>query len=153
MTEHGDGIERTRQLMMAALDDEITRAEREELERRLADDPDLRNEWNGMIRVKEVTRDMVYRSPPAEVWTRYWASVYSRIERGVGWVLISIGAIVLLSYGIWKAVEDVLSDSALPGVIRGAILTLLVGFVILVVSVVREKWFVNRSDPYKDVNQ
>ena len=96
---------------------------------------------------------MTLRSPPQESWDTYWTSVYHRFERGVGWVLLSLGAIVSLSYGLWKAAQEILADTTIPGFIKGAILLAIVGAVVLFVSVAREKWFAYRSDPYKDIQR
>jgi anti-sigma factor RsiW len=143
--------ERARHLMMAALDGELAPAEREAFERLLADDPVLAGEWRQLQRVKEVTSTMAFRNPPTEVWDTYWTGVYRRLERGVAWVLVSLGAIVVLSWGVWQAVRDILQDAALPLVVKGGLLALIVGGVALLVSVVREKVFLARKDPYKDV--
>lgn len=143
--------ERVRQLMMGALDGELARADADELARRLRDDPALEQEWQQLQRVKEVTQAMSLRHPPEETWDHYWTGVYRRLERGVAWILVSIGAVVLLSWGLWQAIQDILGDTALPALIKAGILALIAGAVILLVSVVREKLILRRSDPYKDV--
>jgi len=149
--EDRDRRERMRRLMMAALDGEVSESERAELNRLLKDDAALENEWNRLARVKEVTSTMALRRPPEEVWDRYWGGVYRRLERGVGWILLSVGAVVLLSYGLWTFVQDLIQVSELPLFAKIAVLALIVGLVVLLVSVLREKLFVRRSDPYKDV--
>lgn len=146
-------IERIRGLMMAALDGEISPAEQEILEQSLQQNPDLQGEWREMQRVKEVTTMISVRKPPEEVWASYWTQVYARNERKVAWVLISVGAIVLLSWGLWQFVLSVLSELDMPDFIKLAIGVLSVGTVILAVSVVREKLFVNKNDPYKDIER
>ncbi|MCZ6857344.1 MAG: hypothetical protein O7F70_05040, partial [Gemmatimonadetes bacterium] len=83
----------------------------------------------------------------------YWTSVYHRFERGVGWIMLSLGAIVSLSYGLWQVVQEIIADAAIPVAIKAAIFVGMVGAVIVFVSVAREKWFVSRSDPYKDVQR
>ncbi len=145
--------ERVRQLLMSGLDGELNAEEREELERILGADPRLRDEWNRLSKVKEVTQSMVLRKPPEEVWEDYWASVYSRLERGIGWILVSVGAIVLLSYGAWQGVQALIADVDMPWFLKGAILATSVGLVVLFVSVLREKLFIRVRDPYKDVQR
>lgn len=145
--------DRALELMMAALDDEIDAAGREELEARLRSDADLRSEWERLRRVKEVTTNMALRKPPEEVWDRYWVSVYNRIERGIGWVLASLGATILVSFGLWKFVEALFKDNEMPGFIRVSILVLIVGLVVLAVSVIREKFFTGRRDAYKEIER
>lgn len=143
--------ERVRQLMMGALDGELSPGDRDELAHVLQHDPVLQQEWQQLQRVKEVTQTMSLRHPPEETWDRYWTGVYRRLERGVAWILVSIGVIVLLSWGVWQAIQDILGDTALPAFIKAGILALIAGTVILLVSVVREKLILRRSDPYKDV--
>ena len=145
--------ERTHQLMMRALDGELGEADQAELQRLLRAEPSLQAEWKRLNRLKEVTSTMALRSPPEEVWETYWTSVYHRFERGVGWVLLSLGVIVSLSYGLWQLAKELMADATIPTFIKGAVLAMIVGGAILFVSVVREKWFVNRSDPYKDIQR
>jgi len=143
--------ERARQLMMGALDGELSRSDQDELARLLRHDPALEQEWRQLRRVKEVTQTMSLRHPPEETWDHYWTGVYRRFERGAAWILVSVGAIVLLSWGLWQAVQDILGDTELPTFIKAGILALVAGGVILLVSVIREKLILRRSDPYKDV--
>jgi len=145
--------EHIRHLMMAAIDGEIDDRDRKELDRALAEDASLREEWLRVHRVKEVTATMGLQEPPQEVWDEYWTSVYNRFERGIGWILVSIGAMVLLAYGAWKWVEVIWGDTGVPLFLRLAILTVAVGFIILILSVIREKLFTRRHDPYKEVQR
>ena len=139
--------------MMAALDGEISPEEQCELDRVLETDSEIREEWERMNRVKEVTSTMVMREPPEEVWDDYWTSVYNRTERGIGWVLLSLGSIVLLGYGAWKWAEAVFQTEDLPLLPKMAILGVALGLSILVVSVIREKLFTKTRDPYKEVQR
>jgi len=145
--------ERAQRLMMAALDGELEPGEREELDRLLDADPALRREWTRMSAVKEVTGAMTLRRPPGETWDRYFESVYNRLERGVAWTLVSLGAIVLAGYALWHALEGLLASTGLPPVVKVAIFAVLLGGVILLVSVVRERLFVRRTDPYREIDR
>ena len=103
--------ELARRLMMGALDGEISRQEQQELTRLLQNDPVLEAEWQQLQRVKEVTSGMVFRKPPEETWDTYWTGVYQRLERGIGWILVSVGAILLLSYGAWEGIQEFFGDA------------------------------------------
>ena len=144
---------RVRRLMMAVLDGEATESESRELEERLEADPALRAEWERMNRLEEVTAMVRRRTPPDEVWDTYWDGVYRRLERGIGWILVSLGAVVAGTWALWGAVEGILADTELPVVVKGALLALVAGGLLLLVSVAREKLFVWKSDPYKDVQR
>ncbi len=145
--------ERARQLMMAELDGELLERERAELKQVLENRPHLKEERKRLMRVKEVTSSMALRPAPEEVWDDYWTSVYSRVERGIGWILVSAGAIVVLGYATYRGVQDLIADTALPPLVKGGILALSLGLVVLLVSVVREKLFVREREPYKDVER
>jgi hypothetical protein len=139
--------------MMAALDGELSAAERTELDRSLARDPELKREWERLRRVKEVTDTMKLRRPPEEVWGTYWQSVYNRLERGFGWILVSVGTIVLLAFGLWEGVGALLDDAQLPAFVKVAIFAASFGLVVLLFSVIREKLFVRRRDPYREIER
>jgi len=143
--------ERLQQLMMAEVDREISGEERAELRTALQSDPDLRNELETFQRLKEVTDTMSPLKPPGETWDSYWEDVYRQLERGVGWILVSLGAIVLGTWALWSIASGLIADRQAPGFVRWSLLALLAGFVILFVSVLRERLFMSKSDPYKDV--
>jgi anti-sigma factor RsiW len=138
--------------MMAALDGEGSEADRAELDRLVARESALREEWLRLTRVKEATTTMALREPSQETWDRYWMSVYNRAERKVAWLLVGLGAVVLLAYGLWHAVpalaESLFDATDVPVVVRGAIAALLTGAVLLIVSVVREQLTTKRTDTY-----
>ncbi len=145
--------DRLRAMLMGALDGELTPAEQAELNDLLASDPELQSEMERFARVKEVTENMKLRKAPEETWDAYWNSVYSRLERGIAWILVSIGAIVVGSYGAWFGIRDLLADADLPWFLKGSILALIVGLVMLLVSVIRHRIRVSRTDPYKDIKR
>ncbi len=150
----GNGnTERAHQLMMAALDGEISKEERRELDRLLKGDAELRTEWKRFSRVKEVTSAMTYREPPDDLWDDYWTGVYNQTERGLGWILTSLGAIVLFGYGAWELTGAILADTDAPMFLKIAIFSVLVGLVVLLVSVIREKLFTRRHERYKGVKR
>lgn len=153
MTDDNGRIDRSAELLMRALDGELEPAERAELERLLSDNPELREELERLSRLKEVTANMKLRNPPEEMWAGYWTSVYSRFERGLAWILVSIGAIVLGSWGAWYGVRDLMADADLPTFVKWSILAVIVGLVMLLVSVLRHRIFVSQSDPYKEIER
>lgn len=134
--------------MMAALDGECTPAERQELAALLSEHPELAAEWQRLGRVREVLSGMSLQRPPEEVWDRFRSSVLHRAERSIAWVLITAGAAVLGAWALWEWLGRVLSDDALPMVVRLGIVALATGGLILLVSVIRERWFLHRRDPY-----
>jgi len=155
MTDHNStsNKERSYQLLMGAVDQELTSSELKEFNHLIKTDPGFRKEWEQYKKLKEVTQAMKFKSPPKEVWDNYWLSIFNKIERGIAWIIFSIGAIILITYGLFKAVEAIIADPQLEGIIKIGIIAVLLGLVILLVSVAREKLFVRKSDPYKEIQR
>ena len=153
MSDRDQHNERAQALMMAALDNELSSVEQAELDRLLSSDENLQKEWERLKAVKEVTGTMTFREPPEEVWDKYWVSVYNRAERSLGWLLFSVGLIGLLAWGGWHSVTALLAESDIPLWTKLAIFAIVVGGGIVFFSVVRERWFTRKHDPYKEVQR
>lgn len=147
-----DHQEHFRRLLMSAIDQELTLSELAEFNQLLNQDPEFRAEWQQHQKLKEVLKVMKLKSPPAEVWDSYWMSIYNKIERGIAWIAISIGAIILITYSLYQAITSLLADQHL-GLIKYAILAVILGFVILLVSVIREKIMIQKQERYKEVQR
>ena len=145
--------EEQRHLLMRALDGELDAAERAAFEALLAQDDELRAEWRRLFRAREATMGLKLRNPPEGVWDAYWTSVYSRLERGIGWVLVSLGAIVVGSWAVWTWIDQLLADTSTPAAVRYGTIAIFVGMVVLLVSVARHRINVLRTDPYKDIQR
>ncbi|MCB0271324.1 MAG: hypothetical protein KDH95_24425, partial [Calditrichaeota bacterium] len=72
---------------------------------------------------------------------------------GISWILISLRAVIVLSYGIYHAVMELWQDSTLPLILKYGTLALIIGTVILLVSVVREKLLLRKHDRYKEIER
>lgn len=134
--------------MMAALDGECTPAERQALDALLAAHPELAAEWAQLVRVKEVMSGMSLKRPPEEIWDGFRASVLHRTERTIAWTLIAAGAVVLGVWLAWEWIDRFAADATVPTAIKLAVGALIAGGVLLLVSVVRERLFLRRRDPY-----
>lgn len=140
-------LDRVHALMMAALDGECSPEERSELEAYAGRHVEIAAEWARLQRLKEVTTTMAVRTPPEEVWDRFRVSTLHRVERTVGWLLVLFGGAVLAGMGLWLWLEEFL-DSDMPLIVKAAVISLIVGALILLASVIRERLFLHRRDPY-----
>lgn len=146
-----ESLDHPHMLMMAELDDELGPAEIEELDALCRADSRLADERRRLAHVKEATRMTRIPTPPDAAWEGYWRSTYRRIELTTGWVLVSIGALLLGGWGTWTAVQAMLADPAVPALVKWGLFALLFGGVILTVSVVREKIFTAKNDPFEEI--
>ena len=87
-------------LLMGYLDGELTELESLRMERHLEDCADCRAELEDFRKLKEATLQMKVFLPEDKYWEEYWSHVYNRLERRFGWILFSIGAIMLTSFSL-----------------------------------------------------
>lgn len=140
--------EKYKMLMMKYLEGEIAKDEEREFEEHIETCDECRKEIEGFEKLKEVMKDMRYKKPSDEIWKTYWSRIYNRIERGLGWIFTSIGAIILLIYGGFKVVENLIKDPGIALIAKIGILAGIAGLAILFVSVLRERIFVSKTDKY-----
>ena len=89
-----------------------------------------------------------FKEPSDAELERYWRSVYNRLERGVAWILFSLGAIVVICWGAFLAIEEMIKDPAISIVLKVGVVALIVGGVVLFVSLVRERLTLRKTDKY-----
>ena len=142
-----------KRLIFRYYDDELSKEEEKALKQHLSECSDCRKEFKGMSRFEEVMRKMKLKEPQKEVWKIYWHSVYNRLERNIGWILLSIGAMVLLFYGGYKIVDGIIENPTTPLFLKIRILISLAGIVVLFVSLLREQLFVRKRERYKEVEK
>lgn len=148
-----DKKDRCRKLMMAELDGEIKISEKEELLQLLQEYPDLNKEYKSFREMKEVTETMSLKKPDPEVWETYWYKIYNKIERGLAWFILTIGAGILIVYGLGQALSNLWQDPNTPALLKIGIFGALLGLILLLISVLREKLFLRRHERYKEVKR
>lgn len=135
------------------LDSDITTDEKSELDNLLTSDPELKKEFNEQVRIKEILSKMKLKNPSVEIWDSYWLGVYNKLERGLAWILVSLGAVILIVFGTYEAVSKMLKDTSTPAFVKIGVTALLVGGFILLLSVIREKLFTRKHDKYKEIQR
>ncbi|MFC1572385.1 anti-sigma factor family protein [Candidatus Eisenbacteria bacterium] len=135
------------------LDGELSASEREAFEHEVQRNPDLARELAEIRSMKEVTDSMKLKEFPDQIWEHYWQGTYNRLERRVGWLLLSVGAMVLMAAGLYELILSLIKDAGEPWWIRLAVGTVCGGLAILFISVVRERLFMLKRDPYREVKR
>ena len=139
--------------MMAYLDNELNDEQLRAFEAHLASCPQCTQELEEFKKLKHITDGVELVEPEDRLWQQYWGGVYNRIERGIGWVVFSVAGILLLIYGGFTAIENVITDPGVSALLKVGLLVLLAGLAILFVSIVRERIFFWSKDRYKDVRR
>lgn len=134
-------------------DENLSPAELKEFEEMLAENETLASEFQEQKNIKEVMAKMKMKNPSAEVWDGYWMGIYNRVERGLAWVAVSIGALIFLGFMSYEIVNAFINDTETPGLVKFGIAAMTFGFLVLLFSVVREKYFTHKKDRYKEIQR
>lgn len=145
--------EMLKKLVSSYIDGELGQEERQIVARHLEECSECRQAYREMSELREVMAKVTIKEPPKEVWKMYTESVYNRLERGIGWILVSIGAMILLFFTGYQMLKGIILDPGMPLIVKGGILCGLGGVVVLVVSLIRERLFVNKRERYKEVEK
>jgi len=139
--------------VMALLDGELSGQDTMIVKEHLKSCKRCSGEYASLKKLKEVTGAMKLKKLPEYYWDDYWTHVYNRIERGISWLLISLGAIIVLAFASWEALTALIADQEMNPFLKVGIFALMIGAVILVVSILREKILVKRIDKYRKVER
>jgi predicted anti-sigma-YlaC factor YlaD len=145
--------QKIKELISSYHDGELDKTDKQILEEHLGKCEECRREFEEMGKFEEVMGKMQLKKPKKEMWAVYWSTIYNRLERRFGWILLSIGGMILLFFGGYKAVEGIIQDSSIPLLLKIGILSALGGVVVLLVSLLREQLFVRKRERYKEVEK
>lgn len=140
-------------LMEKYFSNDISKEEKIKFENMLISDSQLQSEFEEQKRIKEVLNKMKLKNPSREIWDSYWMGVYNRIERGIAWVVISIGAMIFFGYASYEIVNAFIKDTQAPVLAKIGISMLVFGGLILLFSLLREKIFTSKRDKYKEIQR
>jgi predicted anti-sigma-YlaC factor YlaD len=147
------GCERFEFLISGLLDGELDSAEEQSLQEHLLVCDKCRSKHEELLRLKEVTDSVRFKDLSVEVWAGYWSNIYRRIERGLGWILLSVGAVILIGFGLYQFLSHFFADPEISPLIKIGVSAFGLGVVILLVSIIRERIFAYRRDRYREVQR
>ncbi len=142
-----------KELISSYFDGELDADRKKLVEDHIRTCSECKREFDEMARFEEVMGRMELKKPPEEAWKVYWSSVYNRMERRVGWILFSVGAIIILFFAGYHLLKGIIEDVGTPLVLKVGILAVLGGLAVLFVSVLRERIFVNKRERYKEIEK
>lgn len=140
LTEH-------QQQLMAYVDDELSAEERAAFELALSRDPALAMEAAKHKNIMDLSHSMALAEPTDHEIRRFWARFYNRTEWRLGWVLLTTGLVVLFVEGLYL----LLASDVLSWLQKGAVLSTVLGALILLWHTVRLKLRTSHFDRYRGV--
>jgi len=142
-----------KELISSYFDSELDEEQKKLVNEHIRQCSECRKEFEEMGKFEEVMGKMELKQPSKEVWKVYWSSVYNRLERSIGWIFLSIGAMILLFFGGYKIVEGIIQDADTPLFLKIGILAFMAGIIVLLVSLAREQLFVRKRERYKEIEK
>ncbi len=140
-------------LLMGYLDDELDDDQKNSVKQHLASCPQCTAELEEFQKLKQITDEVTLAEPEDRIWQQYWSGIYNRTERGIGWIIFSISAILLLIYAGFKFIEELVKDPTVDTILKAGLIALIIGLAILFVSILRERIYFRKKDRYKDVRR
>lgn len=128
---------------MAYIDGEMPEDEVRRFEAFLGAHPDIAREVRTMQAVRGLASQAMPPSPPPEYWDEFPRGVWGRIHRGLGWLFYLAGALILLAYAAYAFLT-----STAAGWIKIGVLAFGLGFLLLLLSVLRQRLREARTDRY-----
>jgi len=140
--------EEYRGLLMGLIDNELTAEEARDVNDHLVRCARCRDDYERLRETSAKVEAVAFLEPEDEVLEKLWKSPYSHLLRQSGLVLLVSGWIALILYSIYEFFG---SDE--PAFDKIAIAAIVLGFVVLLLSVIRERVKTYKVDPYKEVKR
>jgi len=136
-------------LMMKVVDGVASAGEEQALCQAIQGNEKWETELRAFRQIKEVTDGMRFKELPDSYWSGYWTNLYRRVERGLGWMLLSSGVVILLACAGAIGLSKFYSDPAVHIVIKIGVSLAGLGGIIMTVSVLRERLFARKHERYE----
>lgn len=142
-------IERIRPLLSGLLDGELEPHEVAEVNSALMRSASLRADYEQLCSMDEKLNHLTMIEPADKVAQRIWNSPYHRVALNAGIWLIIGGYIALIAYGIF-ALATADEGPVLP---RVAVFAIFGGILMLLITLIRERVTLHKTDPYKEIER
>lgn len=88
-----------------------------------------------------------------EYFDKYWNTFFNKIERVISWLIFICGIVLLITYWLYSLMEKILIDEAMPLIFRIGLFATIFGFILLLFSIAKEKFIVNKHDKYRGITK
>ena len=140
--------EHYKHLLLKVVDGVATAEEREEFTNHIRSCEECRCEYGEFKNLEEFMSAVKLKDLSEDARAAYARSLYNRLERGLGWIFLSLGAILLLGFGGFMLIKEFIINPAVSVILKIGVCAVLAGFIVLLVSVLKERLFVRKYDKY-----
>jgi len=145
--------EEIKKLITSYLEGELGEKEKKQAESHLVSCEECQREFEDLNQLEEALNKMKLQKPSKEIWDVYWSSVYNRLERKVGWIILSLGLIILICIGAFPAIDIFFTHPETPLLLKIGLVIFVCGGIIVFVSILREQLFFRKKERYKEVQK
>ncbi len=130
------------------LDGELTQAARQRVRIHLEDCEECRNEFAELQKLKNLTGELRFAPVPEDKMEALGQRLSVKAPQRLGWSLFAGGAVAWLLYAAYQ-----FATSPIPPWEKLTISAVLIGLVLLLVSVARQRWLELPHDRYRGVKK
>ena len=142
-----DECDRIGPLLSGLLDDELTQQDGQRVELHLESCPTCRGTHDELAGLRREIGALKVPQPTTEQWSGFMSVTTRKTTRALGWILGTIGVVILIGFAIWEfSVDD-----TVPALTKIALLGVGLGVLFLLVSVLLDRLAARKTDRYKDV--
>ncbi|MBN1407144.1 MAG: zf-HC2 domain-containing protein [Calditrichaceae bacterium] len=153
MSKVKPACEEMRVLMMGLMDNELDASQKKKVLEHLVSCEECAKQYDAFNHLKKETSEMKFKKLPEMYWDEYWDYVYNKLERGIAWIILSLGAIMIFSYGAYEMTYEFFFDETISLFLRISTGIFTFGIIVLTVSVLREKLMIRHIDKYRSIKR
>lgn len=136
-------------LLVGLLDGELTPDEARQVNEHLTRCAACRKEFEELRETTGKLAGISFQEPTDVVLAQVWGSPFSRLARNTSLVMIIGGYAALIGYGLFEFLTS--GREALP--VKTGLAAIVLGFLILLVQLIRERVRTYKNDPYKEIER
>jgi anti-sigma factor RsiW len=136
-------------LLVGLLDGELTPDEARQINEHLTRCAACRTEYEQLRETEGKLAAISFREPDDVVLAQVWKNPFSRLARNTSLVMIIGGYAVLIGYGLFEVLSS--GKEELPA--KVGLAAIVMGFLILLVQLIRERCRTWKTDPYKEIER
>ena len=136
-------------LLVGLLDGELTPDETRQINDHLTRCSACREEYEKLRETTGKLSAISFQEPDDVVLAQVWRSPFSRLTRNTSLILIIGGYAGLIGYGLFELLTS--GKEELPA--KMGLAAIVLGFLILLVQLIRERIRTYKTDPYKEIKR
>ena len=141
--------EKYKELITGFLDQELSPEQMNEVNEHLNRCEHCRKEYNEMRETMKKLDILTFDEPEDIILDNLWKKPYNKFQKFAGLIMVIGGYLILILYTVY----EVFRDKSLESVPKYAILALIIGFFLLLVTVIQERIKTYKVDKYKEIKR